>query len=180
MCWIVLPTWDTSDRARVQLRYGDRDPKKSQLLVNLIMRIIKMSSRWLSGCWLMILIKHEMEKLSSHNKQLGSFIWWYRSDNEEDVWRKMWRIMVENQTDICVEVKMYVVVAHFIVLFSLIEFQYSCSVEGLVGLVLGRLLSKARGFVFVRVANLPIPKIPKPLYHYSTTAQSQLASEQTN
>ena len=62
MCWIVLPTWDTSDRARVQLRYGDRDPKKSQLLVNLIMRIIKMSSRWLSGCWLMILIKNEMEK----------------------------------------------------------------------------------------------------------------------
>ena len=44
----------------------------------------------------------------------------------------MWRIMVENQTDICVEVKMYVVVAHFIVLFSLIEFQCSCSVEGLV------------------------------------------------
>ena len=87
--------------------------------------------------------------------------------------------MVENQTDICVEVKMYVVVAHFIVLFSLIEFQYSCSVEGLVGLLLGRLLSKARGFVFVRAANLPIPKIPKPLYHYSTTALSQLASEQT-
>ena len=89
-------------------------------------------------------------------------------------------MMVVKQTDICVEVKMYVFVAHFIVLFSFIEFQYSCSVEGLVvGLLLGRLLSKARGFVFVRVANLPIPKIPKPLYHYSTTAQSQLACEQT-
>ena len=55
-----------------------------------------------------------------------------------------------------------------------------CTVEGLVGLLLGRLLSKARGFVFVRAVNLPIPKIPKPLYHYSTTALSQLASEQTN
>ena len=88
--------------------------------------------------------------------------------------------MVEKQINICVEVKMYVVVVHFIVLFSLNEFQYLCSVEGLVGLLLGRLLSKARGFVFVQAANLPIPKIPKPLYHYSTTALSQLASEQSN
>ena len=179
MCWIVLPTWDTSDRAQVQWRYGDRDPKKSQLLVNLIMRIIKMSSRWLSGCWLMILIKHEMEKLSSHNKQLGSFIWWYCSENEEDVWRCdvwwWWNKLIFVWKSRC----MYLWhILYSSVFFNRID-QYSCSEEGLVGLLLGRLLSKARGFVFVRVANLPIPKIPKPLYHYSTTALSQLASEQT-
>ena len=131
MCWIVLPTWDTSDRALVQWRYGDRDPKRSQLLVSLIMRIIKISSRWLSGCWLMILIKNEMEKLwvppfrQATTSNLGASF--------DDIAQKMRRILLsrtygdvtydggETNWYLCGSQDVCICGTFYIVLFSLIE-----------------------------------------------------------